>query len=145
MTIQSTQKEGTYMRFPRLLLAMIAIGAMLLTVHGSDAAQRNGGSFHTLIDALNAADQSEVQSHLADNFTLTFTGGTTATGTDALQMMMLMDTPITIVSETPGGGQKGAAVLEFGGKGLYYTVDYTGARGGKFATWTISDPPSPSQ
>jgi hypothetical protein len=130
------------MRLSRLALLGLAAAALLLTAQVSSAAQQNQGTLHTMIDALNAANQDEVQAHLADNFQLTFTGGTTVSGTEALDLLMLLDTPITIVSATPGGNQKGSAVLEFGGKGLMYTLDYTGARGGKFATWTINAPTS---
>lgn len=132
------------MRFPRLILIALAACAVLITTQVSSAAQQNQGTLHTMIDALNAANQSEVQSHLSDDFQLTFTGGTTVSGQEALDMLMLLDTPITVVSSTPGGDQKGSAVLEFGGKGLMYTLDYTGARGGKFATWTINSPTSSS-
>lgn len=126
------------MRLPRLLVIALAAAAVLVTSQATSAAQQNQGTLHTMVDALNAANQDEVQSHLADDFQLTFTGGTTVSGAEALDLLMLLDTPITIVSSTPGGNQKGSAVLEFGGKGLMYTLDYTGARGGKFATWTIN-------
>lgn len=128
------------MRISHLILVGLAAGAVLVTAQMSSAAQRNTGTLHSMIDALNAANQEEVQSHLADDFQLTFTGGTTVSGQEALDLLMLLDIPITIVSATPGGNQKGTAVLEFGGKGLMYTVDYTGARGGKFATWTVNPP-----
>ena len=133
------------MRLSRLIAIALAAGAVLITAQVSTAAQQNQGTLHTLIDALNAANQSEVQSHLSDDFQLTFSGGTTVTGQEALDMLMLLDTPITIVSATPGGNQKGSAVLEFGGKGLMYTLDYTGARGGKFASWTIEVPTTPDE
>jgi hypothetical protein len=125
---------------------MIAIAALafaaagLLTAVGDGAAQMNGGSFRALIAALNADDRAAVQVHLAETFQLTFTGGTTVSGDDAVQILMLLDTPIDIVSVTPGGDQKGTAVLTFGNTTEHYTVDYTGARGGKVATITISAP-----
>jgi hypothetical protein len=138
--VTSYPRTRIVMRRSRLFLPLIVLLTAVAVAPGRATAQ--GGmhaSFSALIDALNAANQAEVQTHLSPSFTLTFTGGTTVTGSEALQMLMLLDTPITIVSATAGGDQKGSAVLEFGGKGLMYTVSYTGARGGMFATWTISE------
>jgi hypothetical protein len=132
------------MRIPRALVAVlaalvVATGGLLVAVRGSDA-QMNGGSFRALVAALNADDQAAVQVHLAETFQLSFSGGSTLTGDEAVQVLMLLDTPIDIVSIMPGGGQKGTAVLTFGNAPEHYTVDYTGARGSKIATMTISAP-----
>jgi hypothetical protein len=135
------------MRTSRVLAAVlvalaVATGGLLVAVRGSDA-QMNHGSFTALIDALNAEDAIGVQAHLADDFTLTMSGGTTLSGTEAVQTMMLLDTPINVVSVTPGGMSKGTAVVEFGGVPPQYTVTYTGGRDGKFASWTIDVPTTP--
>ena len=137
------------MHLPRVLLLVLAALALttagsLVTVRGSDA-QRNAGTFHAFVEALNADDAVGVQAHLADDFTLTFVGGTTLTGTEAVHLLMLLDTPITAVSVTPGGMQKGTAVVEFGGVPPQYTINYTGVRGGRFASWTIEVPTTPHE
>jgi hypothetical protein len=138
------------MRIPRALVAMmaalvVATGGLLIAVRASDA-QMNGGSFRALIAALNADDQAAVQVHLAENFQLSFSGGSTLTGDEAVQVLMLLDTPVDIVSVTPGGQQKGTAVLTFGNAPEHYTVDYTGARGSRIATMSVSAPSgAPSQ
>lgn len=130
------------MRIPRLIAVVLAAGALALTAQGTDA-QRNQGTLHTLIEALNAEDAVGVQAHLASDFTLTFTGGTTSTGTEAVHMLMLLDTPITIVSGTPAGMQRGSAQINFGSGTPTYTLSFTGARGGKFASITIEAPATP--
>ena len=131
------------MRLPRLLITLVAAVAFVLAADSAAATQSNAGTFHMLITALNAEDAVGVQAHLADDFKLTFVGGTTVTGTEAVHLLMLLDTPINIVSVTPAGMQHGTAVIEFGSKPPQYTVNYTGARGGKFASWTIEIPTTP--
>ena len=134
------------MRPIRALALLLALGALVFTAQAGQATQSGmAGSFHALIEALNAEDSVGVQAHLADNFTLTMTGGTTLSGTEAVHVMMLMDTPISNVSVMPGGGQKGTAVVEFGGVKPQYTITYTGARGGKFASWTSEVPTTPDE
>ena len=131
------------MRLPRLLIVLLVAGAGVLAADRATATQQNAGTFHMLISALNAEDAVGVQAHLADDFSLTFVGGTTVSGAEAVHLLMLLDTPINIVSVTPAGMQHGTAVLEFGGKPPQYTVHYAGARGGKFASWTIEIPTTP--
>ncbi len=130
------------MRIPRLIAVVLAAGAIALAAQDAHA-QQNQGTLHSLIEALNAEDTVGVQAHLASDFTLTFTGGTTVTGTEAVHMLMLLDTPITLVSGTPGGMQKGTAEINFGSGTPTYTLSYTGARGGKFASITIEAPATP--
>jgi hypothetical protein len=135
------------MRIPRVLVAILAAltlatCGLLLAVRAGDA-QMNHGSFTALIDALNAEDAVGVQAHLAENFTLTMSGGTTLSGTEAVTTIMLLDTPINVVSVTPGGMSRGSAVVEFGGVPPQYTLTYTGARDGKFASIVIDLPTTP--
>lgn len=128
-------------RFGVLALVGIALAAAALVVSApASEAQMNGGSFRALIASLNADDKAAVGSHLAPDFSLTFTGGTTVTGDEGTTMLLLLDTPIDIISVTPGSGSKGSAVITFGNAEEHYTIAYTGARGGKFATWIINAP-----
>jgi hypothetical protein len=131
------------MRLPRVLIAVLAAGAVLLSTQIAGATQATDGAFNSVIYALNANDRAAVASHLAPNFQLTFTGGTTVTGTEALDMLMLLDTPIKIVFSGPTGNLTGSAVVTFDADPIEYAIEYTLAPDGKFATWTIASPDEP--
>ena len=135
------------MRRVQVFAAVIALGALLLSTRSGQATQvpHSAGTFERMITALNANDAVGVQAHLAEDFSLTFIGGTALTGAEAAHLLLLLDTPITIVTLTPGGDQKGTAVLEFGNQPPHYTVHYTGARNGRFASWTIDIPTTPDE
>lgn len=124
------------MHIPRLLLAVtLTVGAFSLTASSSNA-QGMATTFRNFIDAVNTRDVNQVRPFLDDTFTLTFTGGTSVTGTEAEQMLMLLDAPIVIVSVRPAGGGSGQAVLQFGDAASHYGVEYTGAMA-RIASLTI--------
>ena len=111
------------MRIPHLFAVVLVIGALVVTTRSGQATQQNGNTFRSLIEALNAEDAVGVQAHLADDFSLTFVGGTTVSGTEAQHLLLLLDTPITVLSVTPGGMQNGAAQIDFGRKPPTMTID----------------------
>jgi hypothetical protein len=129
------------MRVPRILAVLVFLAVGVASSTSRATAQQNNNSFKNFIDVLNTGDAAMVQTHLASDFSLTFTGGTTVTGSEAVDMLLLLDRPIAIdsVSSDGGGSHGGTAHLTFG-SGQQYTVTFTGAMGGNLASLTIGDP-----
>src|SRR5204862_2196206 len=121
------------------VLAFLAVGVAAST--SPAGAQMNDNSFKNFIDALNTGNSAMVQTHLASDFSLTFTGGTTVTGAEAVEMLLLLDRPITIdsVSSDGSGSHGGTAKLTFG-SGQQYSVTFKGEMGGHLGSITIGDP-----
>lgn len=122
----------------KLTFAAIVLSVVALASPRRGEAQGMAGTFTSLITSLNTSNTTEMQSYLADDFTLTFIGGTTLQGAAAQHLLVLLNTPITIISAMPGrgGAMSGSAILQFG-DGRWYTVTYSGAMNAKVATLTI--------
>jgi hypothetical protein len=132
-----------------LRAAGIAIVAAALFVSLAPAAtraaqdedpQRNTANFQALIDALNAEDEGSVNARVATDFTLYFFNANLVMGQQAVQLLMLLDTPITVVSITPGPGMSGVAIVRFGGSTIQYTIRYGATPDGIFSGWQIDAP-----
>jgi hypothetical protein len=102
--------------------------------------QRNTANFQALIDALNAEDEASVSARVAPDFTLYFFNANLVMGQQAVQLLMLLDTPIAVVSITPGPGMSGVAVLRFGASRIDYTIRYGATPDGIFSGWQIDAP-----
>jgi hypothetical protein len=132
------------MRLTRLLSVMLLTLAGMTATYVAEAAPNGAGSFRSVIYALNANDREAVGSHLTPDFQLTFTGGTTVDGDEALDMLMLLDTPISIVSVESTGDLTGVGIVRFGDEPDEYVIEYTIAVNNQFSTWTIESPGEPS-
>jgi len=128
------------MRVVRYLLAAAGLAVALAVLASPVSAQRNSMSFTSFIDALNNNDATALAQHVSASFTLTFAGGSTLSGDDAQDALLLLDRPIQVKSVKAVDMQNGEAELIFG-SGQGYNVSFTGARGGQLATLTIGATP----
>ena len=128
-------------------LAILLLGSLLISAPRSLAQGRNGGQIRSLITALNTSDSAGAKALLAPDFTLTIAGGTPVSGADAVQKLLGLPLPISIVSLTPQGSHHVNAMLQFGSSPSI-AVTFTGEGGGQIGTMAITQPvgaaPAPS-
>jgi hypothetical protein len=130
----------TRLRSARPLALLLLLGAAILAP--TAGAQQNGGTVRTLIAAINAGEVEGIQNAMAPDFELVFVGGTTVTGTEAQHLLVLLDTPITLVSTVPQGNHVNHTLLQFG-TGRQYLIVFEGAGSGKIKRMTFYDATTP--